>query len=176
MKSLCIFCGSQSGKNPLFAEHAQILGRGLAQAEIRLIFGGGKIGLMGEVAEACLNAGGEVIGVMPRLLIARERAHRSLTQLIQVETMSERKETMAQLSDAFLALPGGLGTLDELFEMLTWNQIGLHTKPSFILNSADYYQDLLSFLSKGEETGLVYPLGTDLTVFQTPESLLAAMH
>lgn len=172
IQRLCIFCGSQSGSNPRFAEDARALGSLLAQAQIQLVFGGGKIGLMGEVADAALAAGGEVIGVMPRLLVERERAHRGLTALITVESMAERKQLMADRSDAFLALPGGLGTLDELFEMMTWNQIGLHKKPCFVLNTAGYYTALLQFIEQGMRDGLVYDVGATFQSCETPAGVM----
>lgn len=172
IERLCVFCGSQSGNNPRFAEDARALGALLAQAQIQLVFGGGKIGLMGEVADAVLAAGGEVIGVMPRLLVERERAHLGLTELITVESMAERKQLMADRSDAFLALPGGLGTLDELFEMMTWNQIGIHQKPCFVLNSDGYYSELLAFIQKGQRAGLVYPLGAEFQSCETPQAFM----
>jgi uncharacterized protein (TIGR00730 family) len=172
IQRLCVFCGSQSGNNPRFAEDARALGTLLAQAQIQLVFGGGKIGLMGEVADAALAAGGEVIGVMPRLLVERERAHLGLTELITVESMAERKQLMADRSDAFLAMPGGLGTLDELFEMMTWNQIGLHLKPCFVLNTDGYYNSLLEFIEKGLHDGLIYPLGSEFQSSETPAGVL----
>lgn len=172
IQRLCVFCGSQSGNNPRFTEDARALGKLLAMAQIQLVFGGGKIGLMGEVADAALAAGGEVIGVMPRLLVERERAHLGLTELITVESMAERKQLMADRSDAFLAMPGGLGTLDELFEMMTWNQIGLHFKPCFVLNTDGYYNSLLEFIQKGMSDGLVYPLGPEFQSCETPAGVL----
>jgi uncharacterized protein (TIGR00730 family) len=172
IQSLCVFCGSNTGQNPHFAEMARELGTLLAQSKIRVVFGGGKIGLMGVLAEAVLAAKGEIIGVMPRLLVDRERAHNGLSHLLSVESLSQRKQEMADRSDAFLALPGGLGTLDELFEMMTWNQIGLHQKPCFILNTAGYFTPLIQFLEHGQAEGLVYPLGKDLQIFESPKDLL----
>lgn len=172
IQRLCVFCGSQSGHNPRFAEDARILGKLLAQAGIKLVFGGGKIGLMGEIADAVLASGGQVLGVMPRILVERERAHQGLTELITVESMAERKQLMADHADAFLALPGGLGTLDELFEMMTWNQIGLHLKPCYVLNTAGYFTPLLDWIVQGQREGLVYPLGPEFQATETPQGVL----
>jgi len=146
MKSICVFCGSSSGFDPRFAEAARAVGDHLASADVRLIYGGGKIGLMGTLADAALAAGGEVIGVIPRMLIEREVGHEGLTELRIVESMLERKTHMVELSDGFIALPGGTGTLDELFEVWTWAQLGLHTKPLGILDVAGFYGGLIEFL------------------------------
>lgn len=149
LRSLCVFCGSRQGRSPAFAESAILTGRLLAWRGIRLVYGGGSVGLMGILADACLEAGGSVTGVITRHLMDREVGHRGVSELVLVDTMLERKTRMADLSDAFLSLPGGIGTLDELFEMLTWSQLGLHggrTKPSALLNVEGYYDGLLDFL------------------------------
>ncbi|MCB1089146.1 MAG: TIGR00730 family Rossman fold protein [Verrucomicrobiae bacterium] len=146
LRSLCVFCGSRQGQSPAFARTAMEVGRGLAARGIRLVYGGGSIGLMGIMADACLEAGGQVTGVITRHLMDREVGHRGVTDLLLVDTMLERKTRMAELSDAFLSLPGGVGTLDELFEMLTWTQLHLHEKPNGLLNIEGYYDPLLSFL------------------------------
>lgn len=142
---ICVFCGSNDGARPEYLAAAQNLGRALAERSIGLVYGGASVGLMGAVADAVLRAGGEVVGVMPRSLLEREVAHRQLRDLRVVGSMHERKALMAELADAFLALPGGLGTLEEFFEVWTWAQLGEHTKPLGMLNVAGYYDPLLAF-------------------------------
>jgi len=144
--SVCVYCGSNPGARPEYRTAAQNLGRLLASRNLQLVYGGGKVGLMGAVADAALEAGGRVIGVMPEHLIEKEIAHRGLTELYSVSTMHERKVLMVDLSDAFIALPGGMGTLDEFFETVTWSQLGLHTKPCGFLNVEGYFDSLLRFL------------------------------
>jgi uncharacterized protein (TIGR00730 family) len=151
---IAVFCGSATGHDPRHADAARELGRAMVERRIGLVYGGGSIGLMGAIADAVLEAGGEVIGVIPRTLWEREVGHRGLTDLRIVETMHERKAMMAELSDAFVALPGGLGTLEELFEAWTWSQLGLHGKPCALLD-AGYYDDLVSFLDKAVAAGFV---------------------
>lgn len=146
MKSICIYCGSSPGKSPAYLAAARELGRELAARGLRLVYGGASVGLMGAVADAALEAGGKVVGVIPRSLAMRELAHSGLDELFVVESMHERKAKMAELSSGFIALPGGWGTLEELFEILTWAQLGLHEKPCGILNVADYYDHLGAFL------------------------------
>ena len=143
---ICVFCGSNMGASEVYAEAARGLGRLFAKQGIALVYGGGSVGLMGEVADAVLSAGGEVIGVIPHALWAREVGHRGLTDLRIVETMHERKATMADLSDAFIALPGGLGTMEEIFEIWTWAQLGLHEKPLGFLDVGGFYAPLMAFL------------------------------
>ena len=143
MNSVCVFCGSHPGNDPAYAGAAQRLGRTLAERDITLVYGGGHVGLMGVVADAALGAGGEVIGVMPRSLVDREIGHTGLTKLHVVGSMHERKALMSELSDGFVALPGGNGTLEEFFEVLTWAQLGEHAKPCGLLNVAGYYDPLL---------------------------------
>ena len=142
MKRVAVFCGSNAGNHPEFKEQAVELGTLLANEGIELVYGGAKVGIMGIIADAVLENGGNVIGVIPNFLRAKEIAHTSLTQLIIVETMHERKMKMNELSDGVIALPGGFGTLEELFEILTWSQLGLHTKPSAILNTNGFYNPL----------------------------------
>ncbi len=155
MKSLCVYCGSASGSDPVFLEMARRLGSELADRKIRLIYGGASIGLMGEVANAVLAAGGEVTGVLPRNLFRREVPHHGLTELIEVDSMHERKARMATLADGFIALPGGLGTLEELFEILTWAQLGMHNKPCGVLNVSAYYDLLQQFLDQCVVQGFI---------------------
>jgi uncharacterized protein (TIGR00730 family) len=146
IQRVCVYCGSSPGARPAYAEAARALGTLLADEGIGLVTGGGRVGLMGVVADAVLAAGGEAIGVVPQALVDREVAHEGMTQLHVVRTMHERKALMADLSDAFVALPGGLGTLEEIAEMLTWAQLGIHTKPCGLLNVAGYYTPLVQFL------------------------------
>jgi uncharacterized protein (TIGR00730 family) len=146
MKSVCVFCGSRTGVDPAYASAALALGALLARRGLRLVYGGGRVGLMGLVADAALQSGGEVVGIIPTLLIEREVEHRGLTELHEVDSMHKRKAMMESLSDAFIVLPGGLGTLDEACEILTWAQLGLHKKPLAILNTNGYYDSLLTFL------------------------------
>jgi uncharacterized protein (TIGR00730 family) len=155
MKSICVFCGSSSGRDPEFLQAATSLGRLLADEGFRLVYGGASVGLMGAVADAVLQAGGEVTGVLPRNLFLKEVAHAGLTDLRIVESMHERKALMASLSDGFIALPGGFGTFEEFFEILTWAQLGLHGKPMGLLNIRDYYSSLLALADHGVREGFV---------------------
>jgi uncharacterized protein (TIGR00730 family) len=149
MKRLCVFCGSSVGSDPAYADAARALGERLARRSIRLVYGAGNVGLMGVLADAALAAGGEVMGVIPAALVAREVAHAGLTDLRVVHSMHERKAIMADLSDGFLALPGGFGTLEEFCEVLTWGQLGLHAKPCGLLNVGGYYDHFLRHLDQG---------------------------
>jgi uncharacterized protein (TIGR00730 family) len=146
MRSVCVFCGSNPGARSTYAEAAEALGRTLAKRKLRLIYGGAAVGLMGVLADAALAAGGEAVGVIPVALVEREIAHTGLTELHPVKTMHERKAMMADLADAFVALPGGVGTLEELLEIWTWGQLGHHTKPVGILNAGGFFDALLAFL------------------------------
>lgn len=178
IQSLCVFCGSRQGQSPAFAEVAMELGRTLAARDIRLVYGGGSVGLMGILADACLEAGGEVTGVITRHLMTREVGHAGVTELIQVDTMLERKTRMAEHSDAFLSLPGGIGTLDELFEMLTWTQLYLHDKPNGLLNVDGYYDSLIAFLRDSvHANGFADARHIDnLIVGDTIDELIAALN
>jgi len=144
-QSLCVFCGAQSSPNPAFEAAAREAGRFLAENSITLVYGGGGVGMMGAVADGCLEAGGDVIGVITTYLRDRELAHPRVDRMEVVETMLDRKLCMANLSDAFISLPGGIGTLDELFEMLTWSRLSVHEKPSGILNVDGFYDELITF-------------------------------
>jgi uncharacterized protein (TIGR00730 family) len=157
MKSLCVFCGSSAGNHPGYLETARLLGSKLAQRGVTLVYGGGRVGLMGAMADAALREGGQVIGVIPQLLFDKEVGHSGLTQLHVVDSMAERKQFMGDLSDAFLTLPGGIGTLDELFEAWTWTQLGLHDKPCGLLNQEGYYDPLLAFLDRCVTEGFLRP-------------------
>lgn len=153
ISSICVFCGSQSGTKPEYEAAARHVGRSLAERNIRLVYGGGSVGLMGAVADACLEAGGEVIGVITSYLMDKELGHPGITKLEVVNTMLDRKLRMAELSNAFLTLPGGIGTLDELFEMLTWSRLNVHDKPSGLVNVDGYYDELISFALKTQVEG-----------------------
>lgn len=155
MKRLCVFCGSSPGNSPAYSAASAELGRQLAQRKIGLVYGGSNVGLMGTLADAALNGGGQVIGVIPRSLVDREVAHRGLTELHVVETMHERKALMADLSDGFIAMPGGYGTLDELCEILTWAQLGIHLKPVALLNTLGYWDPFLQFLDHAVAAGFL---------------------
>ena len=146
MKALCVFCGSSTGSRPEYRAAASDLGVLLAKQRIKLVYGGGNIGLMGTVAESCMTAGGEVLGVIPQALLDKEHGHRGITRLEVVATMHERKARMAELADGFLALPGGIGTLEELLEVLTWLQLGIHSKPVGLVNVAGFFDPLLAML------------------------------
>lgn len=148
MNAVCVFCGSSPGNDPAYAEAALTLGRTLAERDTTLVYGGGHVGLMGVVADAALGAGGEVIGVMPKSLVDREIGHAGLTKLHVVRSMHERKAMMSELSEGFVALPGGNGTLEEFFEVLTWAQLGEHHKPCGLLNVAGYYDPLLAVFDR----------------------------
>lgn len=148
MKSICVFCASSLGNDPVYAETAFELGKYLAENQIDLIYGGAQVGLMGKVAEGCLSYNGKVTGIIPVFLKTKEIAHANLTELITVKTMHERKALMHDKSDAFIALPGGFGTLEELFEILTWAQLSLHKKPIGILNINGYYNPLIQLVEK----------------------------
>ena len=155
MRRISVFCGSSLGSDSEFENQAKELGKKLALAEIELVYGGANIGLMGAVANGSLEHSGKVIGVIPEFLKTKEIEHTSLSQLIVVDTMQERKTKMSELCDGVIALPGGFGTLEELFEMLTWGQLGLHSKPIAILNTNGYYDELIQFLDKMVSKGLL---------------------
>lgn len=148
MKSICVYCGANPGTKPIYRETAALLGRTLAERGIRVVYGGGNVGLMGVVADAALNAGGRVLGVIPESLEKLEVAHRGLTELRVVRSMHERKLLMADHSDAFIALPGGIGTAEEIFEVFTWSQLGIHLKPCGILNIAGFFDGFVSQISR----------------------------
>ena len=152
---VCVFCGSSPGDSPAYADAARALATALARRGVGLVYGGASVGVMGALADAMLAAGGEVVGVMPRGLVAREVAHRGLTTLHVVDTMHARKRRMAELSDAFVALPGGLGTLEELFEVWTWALLGIHAKPLALLDVRGYWAPLLAFLDAAVARGFV---------------------
>ena len=155
MRSICVYCGSRLGSNPAFADAARQVGTLIGQMGWQLVYGGGRAGLMGTVADAALAAGASVIGVIPQSLMEREVGHAQLSELHVVQTMHERKALMAERADAFIALPGGIGTFEELFEVWTWRQLGYHRKPVGLLNSGGYYDRLLAFLKQTADDGFV---------------------
>lgn len=156
-RKVCVFCGSSQGALPIYLAEAVALGRLLGQTALGLVYGGAQVGLMGALADAALANGAEVIGVIPRMLAGVEVAHQNLSKLILVETMHERKAHMAQEANAFVALPGGFGTLDEFFEILTWAQLGIHSKPCLLVNTGGYFDHLLSFLQVAVDQGFLKP-------------------
>jgi uncharacterized protein (TIGR00730 family) len=166
-KSVCVFCGSSSGAAASYARAALALAESAASRGVRLVYGGASVGLMGVLADAALARGGAVIGVIPRALVDRELAHRGLTELHVVDTMHERKARMAELADAFIALPGGLGTLEELFEVWTWGMLGLHAKPYGLLDVDGYYQPLIRFLDHARDEGFIRPEQREQLVLDT---------
>jgi uncharacterized protein (TIGR00730 family) len=173
MKRVCVFCGSATGHDAVYAAGARSLGEALARRGLGLVFGGGHIGLMGVLADALLQSGGEAIGVIPQALVDRELAHTGLTELRVVQTMHQRKALMADLADCFVALPGGYGTADELFEILTWAQLGIHAKPIGLLNQAGFFDPLLAWIDRTVAEGFLRPSHRRLLLQATsPDDLL----
>ncbi len=172
--SLCVYCGSRSGEDPAYAEAARAVGEQIGRNGAQLVYGGGRAGLMGIVADAALAAGARVVGVIPQALMSRELGHAGLSELHVVDTMHERKRLMAERSDAFVALPGGIGTLEELFEVWTWRQLGYHDKPLGLLNVGGYYDRLLAFLGETEAQGFVQPAQSRLLQVDVDAAALLA--
>jgi uncharacterized protein (TIGR00730 family) len=176
MNRLCVFCGSSPGHNPVYAALATQLGQALAQRGIGLVYGGGRVGLMGVVADATLAAGGKVIGVIPKALMDRELGHGGATELRVVDSMHERKALMAELADGFVALPGGIGTLEEIFEVWTWAQLGIHRKPCGLLDVNGFFTPLVGFLDQVVANGFLSPAARSmLTVAQSTDELFAQL-
>jgi len=173
---VCVFCGSSAGARESYAAAARAMGRALAERDLGLVYGGGRVGLMGILADAVLEAGGAVTGVIPHALMAREVGHRGLTELRVVRSMHERKALMADLADGFVALPGGFGTFEEFCEVLTWSQLGIHPKPCALLNVDGYYDTLLALFEHAEREGFVKPSHRAMVLQETdPARLLEAM-
>ena len=171
--SLAVFCGSKEGNNPLFCEHARQLGQMLAEKNITLIYGGSNKGIMGAVANAVLEKGGKVVGIMPKLLNGLEHSHYGISELLETEDMHSRKKMIYGKADAVLVLPGGYGTMDELFEVITWNQLKIHSKPVFILNSGGFYNHLIAHLQMMEDGQFLYkPFAGAVTVVSSPDELI----
>ncbi len=176
MKSLCVYCGSSSGSKAGYADAARDLGRLLAESDIRLVYGGASVGIMGVLADEVIAAGGKATGVIPKAIFEKEVAHQGLSELCVVDSMHSRKAMMAELSDAFVALPGGLGTLEELFEILTWTQLGLQQKPCGLLNVAGFYDHLIRFLEHSVTQAFVKPVHRDMLLVETDaRALLGAL-
>ncbi len=173
IRSIAVFCGSKTGANPLFEEHTRQLGKLLAEREITVIYGGGNKGLMGAIANSTLEANGKVIGIIPKMLSEREHQHFGLTEITVVETMHIRKQMLYEKSDAAIILPGGYGTLDEVFEMLTWNQLSIHDKRIFILNSGGFYDHLIAHIHAMDKENFLYSHpDNQMTVLNAPQELL----
>lgn len=173
MRRICVFCGSNSGSRPKYAQAAHRLGTLLAQQGIGVVYGGARVGLMGVVADSALAQGGEVLGVLPDFLFDKELAHNGLTELRVVDSMHARKALMAERADAFIALPGGLGTFEEIFEMLTWTQLGVHKKPCGLLNVEGYFDPLRAQLDRAVEDGFLREAHRDIAIVEeNPEQLL----
>jgi uncharacterized protein (TIGR00730 family) len=176
MKSIAVYCGANPGASGVYADAARALGRALVARNVALVYGGGHVGLMGIIADEVLRMGGEVTGVIPQQLVDRELAHPGLTRLFVVKDMHERKAMMAQLSDGFIAMPGGMGTLEELFEMLTWSQLRIHAKPIGALNVAGFYDQLVGFLQHAHGEAFIKPEHAGLMMVDAdPEALLARL-
>ena len=173
LDQLAVYCGSAPGSDPAFAEAAKETAAAMVREKIQLVYGGGRLGLMGLIADSVLELGGEVYGVIPQALVDIEVAHPSVTELHIVETMHERKAKMTELADGFLALPGGIGTLDELFEAWSWNALGYHKKPFCLLNTSGYWDGLIQFIDHATESGFMSPQRRkQLLVAETPEQAL----
>ena len=173
MKSVCVYCGSNSGRKEAYSNAARELAKSLVNRNIRLVYGGGSVGLMGLVADTVLQLGGQAVGVIPEALVRKEVAHNNLTELHVTKSMHERKNLMADLSDGFIALPGGFGTLEELFEIWTWAQLGIHRKPCGLLNIEGYFNSLISFLDHAVvEQFVKQPHRSILIIENKPEALL----
>ena len=173
INAISVFCGSKKGNNPLYVQHAQMLGKIIAENQIKLIYGGGSTGIMGAIADSVMDNGGIVIGVIPQKLVDWEHQHENITELFVVEDMHTRKKKLYELCDAAIILTGGLGTLDELFEMMTWNQLSIHNKQIFILNSAGFYNDLLNHMSNLQKDGFLYDkLEERIIILDEPAQLI----
>ena len=174
-KSVAVFCGSKSGNNPLFVEHTIEVGKWMAANGITLVYGGGSTGIMGAIADSVMENGGKVIGVMPDVLVQSEREHKNITELHTVPDMHVRKSLMYELCDAAIILPGGNGTLDELFEILTWNSLKIHSKKIILLNTAGYYDHLLAHVEHSQEQGFLHDDWKEkIWVVNTPETIFAS--
>ena len=170
--SLAVFCGSKNGNNPLYAEHTVQLGKLLAKHGVTLIYGGGNVGIMGKIADAVMEHGGTVTGVIPQVLVAWERQHNGISELFIVDDMHIRKKKMYELCDAAIILPGGFGTLDELFEMVTWNQLSIHDKMIYIINSDGFYNHLIAHINQMQKENFLYEAARErLTVLNEPRDL-----
>jgi uncharacterized protein (TIGR00730 family) len=172
MRSVCVYCGSSPGRLDVYAVAARTIARALVDRDLRLVYGGASVGIMGTVADEVLRLGGQAIGVIPESLVRKEVAHGSLTELHVTQTMHERKMLMADFSDGFIALPGGIGTLEEIFEIWTWAQLGIHAKPCGLLNVAGYFDPLIAFLDRAVEEQFVKPAVRSLLLVESDPSEL----
>ncbi|MHC4267436.1 MAG: LOG family protein [Planctomycetota bacterium] len=173
MKKLCVYCGSRPGKRPDYTIVARQLARAMVNKNIDLVYGGASVGIMGKIADAVLEEGGEVIGIIPKGLFVKEVAHSGITELREVSSMHERKLLMAELSDGFIALPGGYGTIEEIFEIITWSQLGMHNKPCGLLNVYNYYDNLIDFLNHAVSEQFINKINRSiLLVDECPDALL----
>jgi uncharacterized protein (TIGR00730 family) len=176
IRSLCVFCGSRAGSDPRYADAARALGRCLVEEQMTLVYGGGQVGLMGVLADALLEAGGRVVGVIPGPLATRELLHPRATEMHVVESMHARKAKMVELSDAFIALPGGYGTFEELFEVITWAQLGIHAKPVGVLNVGGFFDPLVALVDRAVEHDFIKPKNRELIVVRAePADLIEAL-
>lgn len=176
MRAIAVYCGASHGASPRYTEAARALAASLVAHGLPLVYGGGNVGLMGEIADEVLRLGGEVTGVIPRALVEREVGHAGLTRLFVVKDMHERKAMMSDLADGFIAMPGGFGTLEELFEMLTWSQLGIHSKPVGLLNVDGFYDRLIEFVSHQQGEGFVHPQHAALMMAERePDALVARL-
>jgi len=173
IRSLAVFCGSKNGNTPLFRQHATQLGEVMVTHNVSLVYGGGNVGIMGLIADTVMNNGGKAIGVIPQVLVEWERQHNALSELFVADDMHSRKKKMYELCDAAIILPGGFGTLDEMFEMITWNQLSIHDKQIFILNSGGYYDHLLAHIALMQKEGFLYEAAQKrLTVIHEPSEMI----
>jgi uncharacterized protein (TIGR00730 family) len=176
MKSIAVYCGANPGASDVYAEAARALARSMVERGIALVYGGGNVGLMGVIADEVMRLGGEATGVIPKALMEREVGHRGLTRNFVVNDMHERKAMMAALSDGFIAMPGGMGTLEELFEMLTWSQLGIHSKPVGVLNVGGFYDGLVGFIAHQQQEGFVRPQHAALMMVESdPDQLISRL-
>jgi uncharacterized protein (TIGR00730 family) len=177
IQSLAVFCGSKNGNNPLYTEHADLLGKIMAAHNVKLIYGGGSAGIMGRIADSVMSNNGKVIGIIPKVLVEWERQHGNITELIVCDDMHARKKNLYSMCDAALILPGGFGTLDELFEIVTWNQLSIHDKPIFILNSGGFYDHLIMHIKHMRDEQFLYEQADKrITVLQHPDDLLTYLN
>lgn len=174
IKSIAVFCGSKTGVNPLFAQHAAALGKLLAENKINLIYGGANVGIMGIIADAAMQNGGTVVGIIPKILVDWERKHDAISELIITEDMHDRKKIIYSRCDTVIILPGGFGTLDELFETITWNQLSIHDKHIFILNSGGFYKHLIQHIEEMKKENFLYSEAIEnLTILNEPSELIS---
>ena len=175
IQSLAVFCGSKNGDNPIYLQHAVEIGTLLAKRQITLVYGGGNVGIMGKLADSVMASGGKVVGIIPKVLLEWEREHGNITELIISDDMHARKKSLYEKCDAALVLPGGFGTMDEMFELLTWNQLSIHDKPIFVLNSEGFYDHLIQHMKFLEQSGFLYePIDKKMKFLKVPAELFSS--